>query len=796
MNSNLPKKTWKTKIEDGFGHTGLIISKHPRTYLIACITLIFLIATQLVHIRADSSIEGFLNEGDQKIVQYNKFKDMFGKDQAFIINIEVEDIFDPTFIQNLRDFHQQLENEVPYVKTVDSLVNARHTYGRDDTLFIEDLLPEQLPTDPVELNALKEYTYNSPTYRNYLISEDKHLSAVLVKLDAFRYDKNSSGEFTRTNLEEKDLKKSFEAINSIIEQHTGVLSDDIRVAGSLPITILLGKIVQHDFTVFSLLAILIIGSALALIFRRASGVVMPLVITIFGIICTISMMAALDTPIQMSTSILPSFLLAVCVGDSIHLLAIFYKRYDAGEEKIAALQYAMSHTGLAIFFTSITTAAGLASFSTSSLSPIAALGTFGAIGSIFAFLLSVLILPCLICIFPLKRKPPTKVNASALEALLKTCIHLSTNYPKPIILISLVLFFGSAYLASQLKFSHHPLDWLPADNPTILAIKKHEARMSGNSVFEVMLDTGKSRGIVNSEFLNKLESSMREIETWNQDGYSISKTISVTDIIKESNRALHDNDETHYRIPEDSDLIAQELFLVELDKPDDLYSYIDQNYQIARLTIILPWVDSIYYTPLIDRLHNYLNSQLKPYTNSITITGVSAVLGGTFSAMLYSTAESYAIAGILISLMMIILVGNFKIGLLNMIPSVLPIVMVMALLQLIGQPLDLFTMIIGSIAIGLTVDDNVHFIHGFRREYLKTGSPKKAIEETLLSTGRAMLVTTVVLSAGFLVYSQSALKNLVGFGLLTALCISLALIATFLLAPSLMMLSSKEQPRS
>src|SRR5690606_978186 len=101
-------------------------------------------------------------------------------------------------IQHLRDFHKQLEDEVPYVKTVDSLVNARHTYGADDTLFIEDLLPKVLPTDPVKLETLKKYTFNSPTYRNYLISEDKHLSAVLVKLDAFRFEESSTGEVTRT----------------------------------------------------------------------------------------------------------------------------------------------------------------------------------------------------------------------------------------------------------------------------------------------------------------------------------------------------------------------------------------------------------------------------------------------------------------------------------------------------------------------------------------------------------------------------------------------------------------------
>ena len=141
--------------------------------------------------------------------------------------------------------------------------------------------------------------------------------------------------------------------------------------------------------------------------------------------------------------------------------------------------------------------------------------------------------------------------------------------------------------------------------------------------------------------------------------------------------------------------------------------------------------------------------------------------------------------------MMVLLIGNVKLGLLSMIPSLLPILTVLAAMQLMGIPLDMLTMLIGSIAIGLTVDDNIHFMHGFRRLYLKTGDPAYAIERTLLSTGRAMLITSIVLSLGFLVYIQAQMTTMVSFGIITAVCIVLALLASYLVAPALMVLANK-----
>lgn len=451
----------------------------------------------------------------------------------------------------------------------------------------------------------------------------------------------------------------------------------------------------------------------------------------------------------------------------------------------------MGHTGLAMLFTSITTAAGLASFATSDLTPVSALGLYGALGSIIAFFLTILILPCLIAILPLKRRPLSQDENRGMQPLLAWCARVSTGYPKAIVGGSLLILLGSIAIASQLKFSHYPLAWLPQDDPALIALKEYEQRMGSTINLEVLIDTGKDRGVINAGLLQNLDAIQQEVVTWDTPHYNIAKAISVVNIIKESNRALHDNDETHFGVPDDPALISQELFLVELDEPDDILNVVDKTYQVARLTITTNWFDAIYSEPLLNKVQQYLEEKLAPFDVDINFTGVAPIMGVTFGKMLISTAESYGFAAITITLMMILLIGNVKLGLLSMIPSLLPILIVLAVMQLVGVELDMLTMLVGSIAIGLTVDDNIHFMHGFRRLYLKTGDPAYAVEKTLMSTGRAMLITSIVLSTGFLIYTQAIMTNMITFGFITASCIALALFATYFLAPALMVLANR-----
>lgn len=231
--------------------------------------------------------------------------------------------------------------------------------------------------------------------------------------------------------------------------------------------------------------------------------------------------------------------------------------------------------------------------------------------------------------------------------------------------------------------------------------------------------------------------------------------------------------------------------MVEMDEPDDLYNVVDQDYRVARMTITSTWFDGVHMPPLLEKLEARLNTAMAPHDVTFSFTGLAPIMGVTFSKMLISAAESYGIAAISITLMMVLLIGSVKLGLLSMIPSLLPILIVLAIIQLLGIPLDMLTMLIGSIAIGLTVDDNIHFMHGFRRLYLKTGDPVYAVERTMMSTGRAMLITSIVLSLGFLVYIQASMTVMVGFGVITAGCIVLALIASYLVGPALMVLTNK-----
>ena len=207
------------------------------------------------------------------------------------------------------------------------------------------------------------------------------------------------------------------------------------------------------------------------------------------------------------------------------------------------------------------------------------------------------------------------------------------------------------------------------------------------------------------------------------------------------------------------------------------------------MTIKLPWTDAVKAVGVL----NYVNDETaKRFTNEIVITpGLVPLLVNTFSQAVSSSVTSYFIAAIAITFMMMIILGSVRIGLLSMIPNLTPIIMGLLLMYAANIPLDMFTLLIGSIAIGLAVDDTIHFMHNFRRYYLNTGDAAKAIEQTFFTTGKAMLITTIVLSLGFYAYMMANMISVQNFGLLTGSVIVLALFADLLLAPALMMVVTK-----
>jgi len=201
----------------------------------------------------------------------------------------------------------------------------------------------------------------------------------------------------------------------------------------------------------------------------------------------------------------------------------------------------------------------------------------------------------------------------------------------------------------------------------------------------------------------------------------------------------------------------------------------------------VPYIDALQYNEFLSQVQNKLDQEFAG-TATVSLTGISVLLSIIMEKSINSSAVSYLIAFGLISIMMIILVGNIKIGLISMIPNILPILFLSTIMVIFDMPLDMFTMLIGAIALGLAVDDTVHFMHNFRRYELEYNDVDKAVRLTLMGTGRAIVVTSIVLSVGFLVLLFASMSSMFNFGVLTASAIFIALLADFFLVPAIMKL--------
>lgn len=773
---------------------GEVLIHSPKASLALILIAFFSLTTQLAYIKIDTSAESFLHKDDPAIVGYDNFRKQFGRDEYFIVALSGDDVFTLEFLTTLKNLHEALEIQVGNLQSVESLMNVRSIYGDGDDLIAEDLL-EEFPETEEDVQIIKQRIQAKPVYYDRLINRDEDTVTILVKLIPFVAHQQEDGSYQYQNMDDTDIHKCYTEIGKVVETFRKDFDGEIAIGGTQAMGAYMSTVLQRDFGVFTTVAVFMVAFFLWILFKRLSGVLIPLCVMAVGVTSCISMMPALGYPMQITTSILPSFLLAVCVGAAVHMLSIFYHQYDHGMSKNDSLLYAMNHTGTAVLFTSLTTAAGLLTFSVSEILPIASLGLFAAIGSILAFLTTLTMVPVLIVLCPIQTKhqelePDEMKEGGLLYGFTEFCFNLSTTHPKKIVATSVALLMAGFMIAPNIRFSQDSMQWFPDDSEVKIAIQLIERKITGSMQVEIVIDTQKEQGVLEPEFLHKLDGWLEEVSVSNFNNIPVVSINSLTTLIKETHQAFNGNTPETYIIPNDKGMIAQELLLIEMDQADDLAEFVDKKNQKTRLTLVLPWQDAIVLSEFQDQLENSFERVFKG-DYPLQVTGVVPIFSKMFKAMITSAAQSYLVAALAIAIMMMLLLRSIPDGLLSMIPNLLPIVMVLSYMVFVDLPLDVFTVLIGSIALGLCVDDTVHFMHGFKRALAETGDAYLAIRRTLFSTGKALMITTVVLFFGFMTYTLSDLKNMDTFGILTASCIVLALLADFIIAPALMMLRYK-----
>jgi len=807
----------RNRIEIFLGQLGHFTFRHAWAVLIGVLAGVVLLASQIPNIEVRTATDEFLKGDDPTRVDYDAFLELFGRDDVVLIAIEPDgDLFDLAFLEKLRALHEELEDNVPHVREVQSLISARETRGEDDQLIVGELF-EDWPESPAELDSIRDRALANPLYTDFIISRDGKLTTVTVELEAFSegYESADAFEgFDEADDEEAsaDASVSGDALKLSGDQEAetvaalhGILNryeaDGFKIyAGGAPVlnTALMESLLG-DMALFTALSTFLIGLFLTVVFRRVLGVLIPLSIALLSLFATLGAMGAIGIPAMPISEIVPSFLLSMGVGASVHLIAIFLQRLELGSTREEAIVGALSHSGLPIIMTSLTTAGGIASFATADLLPIAVFGVVAPLGILLTLVLTLLLAPALLAVLPLAAMPAPPENGTAQAndthdspsiRMLTRAGDFATSYATNVLIACGILTVLAVVGILRLEVSFDSLEWFPDDLPAKVAARKLDSEMGGSMSLELLVETSRANGLHDPEVLHAIDRA-RHTSTGLQVGLvTAGKSISLVDILKEIHQALNEGRPDARVVPDDQSLISQELILFENSGSDDLQDVVDSEFRIGRMTIRTPMVDGSHYPPFSAEVARIFNAEL-PEGATAKLTGMMVVMGRSFTASIETMFRSYAIALIVITPLMMLLLGSLRLGLIAMIPNLFPIVLTLGLMGWMDQPLEMFSLLIGSVALGLAVDDTIHFMHGFRQRFSESGDVEDAVRKTLRTTGQALLFTSIVLSVGFFIYVLSDLSNLRRFGLFTAFSIVMAFLADILLAPALMKVTTR-----
>ncbi|MEE4243721.1 MAG: MMPL family transporter [Desulfopila sp.] len=766
----------------------------------------------LFDLRLDSSIESYLQKNDPALVSYSSFQERFGSDDRIFLGIASPDIFSAVTLQKIAALQKDILSSVPHVGQVRSLTNALYIRGHGEDLSFGSL-EEMIPEDTEGEKRFKELVAASSLYSQHYYSSDEKLAllTITLKCPAPPLDslavletlfEKSPKEDDRAaqkicSLSSGENEAVIDALNRVIGKH----SDDTFVIDTTGMPILrqfLRTTMKEDSRNFLLLSLVIIIVLLYVLFGRFSGVAFPVIIVICSVSTTIGLMVILGKPFQAPTRILPSFLIAVGVGAAVHIMSVFYQFLHKGIAQDKAMAMAMAHSGLPVILTSITTAAGLASFSTAKVAPIADIGLFAALGVLISLAYTLLLLPVLQAIFPLRvdaGRPLYLRFPGVVEKIIARIVSLSTGYPRTIVIICAGLLVPACFGIAELQLVHNPLLRLPEDSALRRATEQISSHFPGMATVDIVVDTQQSNGLRDPQTAQRFVALDRQLTNASLSGITVFNVSSLYDIIEEVHRNLVDVSSEDPLASASAEMLAQEFLLLEAGAPRVLEQFTDTRQTLGRITIQAPWTDAMAYGPFLDELAE-MSEEVFGEIAEITITGIVPLLSRTIQAAIESMIFSYLLAFVVISLVMIALLGHLRLGILAMFPNLLPIVVVLGGMGWAGIPLDMYTLLIGSIALGLVIDDTIHFMHNFRRYFMLSGDVAVAVRKTLQTTGLAMVITTIVLSCGAFVFMISAMRNLYYFGMLTGIVILLALLADFFLAPALMALYYTNQGKN
>ncbi len=660
--------------------------------------------------------------------------------------------------------------KIPYSSRVDSITNFQHTRAEDDDLIVEDLIQNAMSMSISDLEQAKQAALSEPLLVNSLISSSGHVTGVNVNIllpGESLEEVPHLADFARKLVD--DFRKKYPDI-------------DIYLAGGVMMDNAFGEAGLKDMTTLIPLMFFTLIVIIGLALRSVTGTFSTLIIILISMATGMGLAGWLHIVITAASAAAPTIILTLAVADSVHILVTIYQQLRQGKSKHEAIAESLRINLQPVLLTSVTTAIGFLTMNFSDAPPFRDLGNIVAMGVMGAFVYSVLFLPSLIAVLPVRVKPkPGKADCASCDRLADFVI----NRRRLVFWGSLAVIFVLTAGTLRIELNDDWIKYFDKSFDIRLASDFTEENLTGFHVIEYSLESGETGGINNPVFLKTMDA----FAGWYRKQQKVVNVNTITDTIKRLNKNMHGDDESYYSIPEERDLAAQYLLLYEMSLPFglDLNNQINVDKSATRMIVTLKSATAREMRETDEKARDWLKAnapdRMFTYGSGLSIIwahisnrNINSMLGASFGALM------------LISVILMFALRSFKLGFLSLIPNIAPAFMAFGVWGLTVGQVGLGLSVVAAMTLGIVVDDTVHFMSKYIRARKEHNmNPSSAVRYSFNTVGTAMWVTTLALVAGFIILSFSGYRMNSDMGLMSALTISLALILDFMFLPTLLM---------
>jgi predicted RND superfamily exporter protein len=748
----------------------------PKTVLVIGFMLIIAIALGAKNLYFRGDYKVFFEDSNPQRMAFEEMQKTFSKNDgaSIIIAPKSGNVFT---LKTLTLIYEMTEDakQIPLSIRIDSVTNFQHTWAEDDDMIVEALVYDLADLDKDRFAYIRNVALNEPNLINRLISPNADVTAINVSVNL--PDGDLTAEVNQVTQSIKALTKKYKAK---FPEHDFYHTGDVLMNYSF------ASFAERDFKTIVPLMFLIVIIIMWLLLKTAVGTFSTVMVIASSIAATMGVAGWFGMFMSTSTVNVPTMVMTLAVADCIHVISTMLYEMRQGKDKKEALLYSLSLNKFPIFITSATTGIGFLTLNFAAVPILADLGNLTAVGVIFACFFSLTILPALIMVLPMKPVLEQKMGYK-LDYIEKFGEWVITHH-KQILPFSLVITIVAIGFSFKNQLNDVPTAYFDKGTEFRKSTDFQQKHLSGMINLDFSILTNEDSGVNKPQTLQQIEA----FSQWLRVQPEIDHVSTITDTFKRLNKNMHADDPSYYSLPDDRELAAQYLLLYEMSLPYglDLTNQLSMNKAATRIMTMVKNSGSKELTALESRAKEWFSTNAPDLV--LTVASPGLMFAHIGEANMASMLKGTLIALVLISCLLVFALKSFKIGVISLIPNLLPAAIGFGIWGIYSGEVNLGLSVVLSMTLGIIVDDTVHFLSKYRHARNSGNDAEQSVRYAFASVGRALWITTLVLATGFSILMLSPFALNSDMGMLTSIIIVVALAVDFLFLPPFLMAFDKK----